>query len=45
MTTGTTTLEGMRYRIALIEYGFEGRWQVPPVPVFRDWLLVLERRA
>ena len=21
----------------------EGRWQVPPVPVFRDWLLVLER--
>ena len=22
----------------------EGRWPVPPVPVFRDWLLVLERR-
>ena len=22
----------------------DGRWQVPPVPVFRDWLLVLERR-
>ena len=21
-----------------------GRWQVPPVPVFRDWLLVLEHR-
>ena len=21
-----------------------GRWPVPPVPVFRDWLLVLEHR-
>jgi hypothetical protein len=31
----------MRYRIAFIEYGFEGRWQVPPVPVFHDWLVVL----
>ena len=34
MTTATSTLEGMRHRIALIEYGFEGRWPV-----------VLERRA
>ena len=22
-----------------------GRWQVPPAPVFRDWLVVLERRS
>ena len=35
----------MRYRIAPTDYGFEGRYTVPPVPVSRDWLLVLERRA
>ena len=42
---GSRTLIKMKDRIVLIEYGIERHGQVPPVPVFRDWLALQERRT
>ena len=37
--------DGSEVALGSVSIGIDGKWQAPEFPVFRDWVIVLDRKA